>query len=212
MNIHKLCQYFNCMYKLYSSYLYEIDIKDTEIYPKFKKCTLSSFISSLKKRFEENFNLINFLHENYDKKDDEYTKIYDNMINPSKFNEALDNLNIKEYDILDLEDYRGSGYYFVFKENNVLMIEKTLGEYGYYLPYEGHKLIKKLNLKSNDYFIDQNIEIFGFHLPVGTEVVQLDLNSKYCVNHNDSFFDLSYHESEGSYYLINGQKFFGVLI
>lgn len=75
--------------------------------------------------------------------------------------------SLREGDILDTEGYRGVGYFFISRnpKTKKLELNRTDGEYGYYLPKEALPILHKFKLGSGS-DIEQvyGTEIFGINL------------------------------------------------
>ena len=194
---------------IYNQYLSDIDPKDTEVNPLFRKCTLSNFLLKLKDQYNKNYDHVHCLHK-LNSKIMDYLQDLNNLLLPTDFNNYIDSLLINQFDIIDLEGHRGNGYYYVYNMDEQLYIEKTLGEYGYYLPYIGTKFIKINNIKTSDDFQIDNI--LGFHVPRGIEVYQSKINNKFIVDNNDTYLDLSFSDGENDEYIIDGEKYIGVMV
>lgn len=209
MNLHPIFQDYQKPILLYNKYLCEYDTKESEINPIFEKNELPIFLKYLKNHYKNNYELIIFLDNFCNNKNAAYLKLFENMLTPEKFNELVDSFSINQYDILDLCGYRGSGYYYVYKFNKQLFVEKTLGEYGYYLPFESRNFILKYGIKNSDNFGISNI--LGFHIPRGTIIISNTNNQQSIIDNDETYFDMSYSDGENSEYIIEGAKFIGVL-
>lgn len=76
------------------------------------------------------------------------------LATPQDVTDALARITSKvfEGDIIDIGDYRGIGYYYVFKnpKTKSLYVRQTFEEYGYYLPEEALPILKKLGIETWD--------------------------------------------------------------
>lgn len=84
---------------------------------------------------------------------------------------------LQEGDILDTDGYRGIGYLYVYEKDGHLYLTPTKGEYGYYLPKEGFKMLREANIQNRDELVEhyaQELDILGFELPVDTDEYDTD--------------------------------------
>ena len=60
---------------------------------------------------------------------------------------AISTGKLKAGDILDIEGYRGTGYYFIYEDNaGELQLQATEGEYGIILPKEAYRYVRKFGV------------------------------------------------------------------
>lgn len=56
--------------------------------------------------------------------------------------------SLREGDILNISDYRGNGFYYVYIKDNRSWLKRTEGEGGYYLPREALPILHKFKLET----------------------------------------------------------------
>lgn len=207
--LHKINTYYFEPINIYNKYLCMVDTKESDLNPIFVQSNLDTFLNNIKKQYNINYELIISLSKLYQDNANPH-KLIENMVKPNDFDEYLNSLEIKEYDIVDLYGYRGSGYYYVYLHDNELYVTKTLGEYGYYLPYEANKMIKMKNIKSNEDF--DNDHVLGFQIPNGVEIKNIKTNSSLLIDNDNTFIDFSFSPTENEDYEIEGTIYSGVLL
>lgn len=163
-----------------------------------QKANLTDFIDVLNNNYNNNYDVLACLHKHNNKSNQRYVKHYRQMISSHEFTNITTNATIKNGDIIDVEGYRGNGFYYVYEHEGILKTEKTLGEYGQYLPFEGIKMI------------DNFVGIDGVHLPKDTKIICQ--NKKIIIDDDTTYLDIIDGDGERNKYLVNDIEIDGFLI